>query len=216
MLDQDLVLEYIRIPDIVYNERFRGYSFMREDLLSEGLLGVCMAIQNYNENVKYNLTSYVFSYVRGFMYHYAKKYKTYDRSCNDIILYEETKSKSLEQLYQENKIHDYIKQLPNKDRFMLYEIFWNVKRRKEVIKTTGYCRQGVVFRKNTILKKLTKLMNGEKLTISEKYEKSYGELAKELGMKYSTFIKERKKKGGEEYLMARIGLKNILKDLKRR
>ena len=213
MLNENLVLNYLKIPYTVYNEKFRMYKHLEEDLISEGWLGLCVASTKYNSDIKESFTNYAFKYVRGYMYHYIKKYKVFERSCEDVVLLEETKTKPIEQQYQEQKIDEYIAQLPKKDRFVLQEIFWNKNKKKTIAKEMHYTPAGLKFKRKVILDKLKKLMNGKKLTILERYDESYKSLAKKLNITYGAFT-SRRKAHGEEKIICAIELKNKINKIK--
>lgn len=213
MLNETLVLKYLKIPYTVYNEKFRMYKHLEEDLISEGWLGLCVASTKYNNNIKESFTNYAFKYVKGYMYRYIKKYKVFERSCEDVLLLEETKNKPIEQQYQEQKIDEYIKQLPKKDRFILQELFWNTNKKKIIAKEINYTPEGLKFKRKTILNKLKKLMNGKKLTILERYDESYKSLADKLNISYGAFT-WRRKNYGEDKLISVIELKNKINKIK--
>lgn len=213
MLNETLVLNYLKIPHIVYNEKFRMYAHLKEDLISEGWLGLCVASTKYNNDIKESFTNYAFKYVKGYMYHYVKKYKVFERSCEDVLLLEETKNKPIEQQYQEQKIDEYIKQLPKKDRFILQELFWNTNKKNIIAKEINYTPKGLKFKRKTILNKLKKLMDGKKLTILERYDESYKSLADKLNIPYGAFV-WRRKNYGEDKLISVIELKNKINKIK--
>jgi RNA polymerase sigma factor (sigma-70 family) len=75
MIDrEDLIIDNLQLVNIIYNEYFRNtyYYIPKEDLISEGYIGLINGIDTFDKN-KGKLSNYIYSCIKNQMIQYCNK-----------------------------------------------------------------------------------------------------------------------------------------------
>jgi RNA polymerase sigma factor (sigma-70 family) len=76
MIDrEDLIIDNIKLIHKVYNDNFKNthYYISKEDLISEGYIGLINGIDSYNKNKGISLSTYMYICIKNQMIYYCNR-----------------------------------------------------------------------------------------------------------------------------------------------
>lgn len=158
--------EILKMATAIYNKSFKCFSRFREDLISEGVLGIVTAINKFQREKGVQLSTYAWNTGRGMMMEFLKKEK--ERNENFTVLADCEWISDDEQDVKEiiysgdrmNKIYKIIDGFKEREKFIVYRMMEGYTR-AEIARMLNTSSQSIWMSWERLKARIIREYNGE-------------------------------------------------------